>query len=147
MNNSLFERSFSRRINAPLEKTWQAWAALWSVWVQMNMSNDFRKGGSYNNGMGEGGEYIEIVPQKTISFTWQMKRYQPVSSIEVRFVPEGPSCTICTLTHKNLQCESDAADAELGWNWAMDSLQSFLEEGKALSWEQWEEKNKQQNIS
>ena len=58
----------------------------------------------------------------------------------LRFTARGDE-TLCKLVHLNLQSESGVNDAQLGWASAMDSLQSFLEAGKALSWEEWEARN------
>jgi len=136
-----FNTSFERQINAAIEKVWQAWAdaSLWSSWVFMNMKTDFRVGGRYDNGKDEGGEYLEIVPMQKIKFTWEMKRYRPGSIIEIEFESTGQS-TLCKLLHSNLQTLNDVHDAELGWNWALYSMQCFLETGKPVSWEAWENK-------
>ena len=143
MKNQTYETSFEREINSPLENVWSAWSdqTKWSSWVSMKMTTDFRVGGRYNNGNGEGGRYLEIIPHKIIQFTWEMKRYKPGSIIEVSFYNNKADTTICKLSHKNLQSISDKSDSELGWNWAMDSLKSFIENGKALSWEEWETLN------
>lgn len=135
-----FTTSFERKIALPIENVWNAWAdrTKWSSWVQMEMTNDFRVGGEYHNGKGEGGKYVKIVPLETIRFTWEMKRYQPGSIIEVNFKETENQTTECQLIHSNLQTQSDKDDSVLGWNWAMDSLKSFLENGKPLSWEEWE---------
>ena len=108
----------------------------------MNMTNDFVVGGEYGNGQGEGGKYLKIVPMETIQFSWNMRRYKPGSIIEVSFAKKGNTTTECKLIHSNLQSQSDKDDSGLGWNWAMDSLKSFLETGKPLSWEEWEKFNK-----
>ena len=96
--------------------------------------------GRFENGQGEGGTYTSIDPHKLIGFTWDMRRYKPGSTIEVR-AAKGDE-TPCQLARLNLQSESDVDDARLGWAWAMDSLQSFLEAGKALSWEEREARNR-----
>lgn len=142
MGKRLFETTHQYKINAPPEKVWQAWAdaAQWSVWVQMNMSNNFSIGKKFSNGKNEGGEYLAIAYLQKISFTWEMKRYTAGSIVTIHFKPDE-NATICTLTHHQLQTQSDLQDARLGWNWAMDSLQSFMENNKPLSWEEWEAKH------
>ncbi len=144
MSAQAFTNSISRQIKAPVKKVWDAWADkyYWSEWVMMTITNDFRVGGKYDNGKGEGGEYKEIKLHEKISFTWNMKRYIPGSYVEVSFLSIDDKTTLCTLTHQNLQAESDRADSELGWSWAMDSLQAFLETGKPVSWEAWEKQKK-----
>lgn len=140
MSNQPIMTSFTRNISASVNDVWTAWSdqVKWSSWVLMDMTNDFKTGGEYNNGKGEGGRYLKIVPMETIQFTWEMKRYKPGSIIEVNFKPLENTRTVCTLLHSNLQSQNDKDDSELGWNWAMDSLKSFLETGKPLSWEEWE---------
>lgn len=140
MSNQIFETSFERKITAPIKDVWDVWAdpAKWSLWVLMEMTNEFKVGSEYRNGKGEGGSYLKIVPMESIQFSWEMKRYKPGSIIEVNFKSIDNQITECKLIHSNLQTEGDKDDSELGWNWAMDSLKSFLETGKPLSWEEWE---------
>lgn len=140
MNNQTFITSFERKITAPIKDVWEAWAdaGKWSSWVLMDMTNDFKVGSEYHNGKGEGGRYLKIVHKETIQFSWEIKRYKPGSIVEVNFKSIDNKITECKLIHTNLQTQSDKDDSELGWNWAMDSLKSFLETGKPLSWEEWE---------
>ncbi len=134
-----FSMSTQRLIAAPAADVWTAWAdpVRWSQWVQMTMTSDFRAGGRFDNGQGEGGVYKRIREPSLLMFTWEMQRYKPGSSVEVYITEQGDK-TLCRLDHVALQLEDDMHDAELGWAWAMDSLQTFLETGTALSWEQWE---------
>lgn len=140
MKNQTFVTSFERKINAPIKNVWEAWADAdkWSSWVLMDMTNDFNVGGEYHNDKGEGGRYLKIVNMETIQFSWEMKRYKPGSFVEVRFKSIDNKVTECQLIHTNLQSQIDKHDSELGWNWAMDSLKSFLETGNPLRWEEWE---------
>ena len=135
----LYSMSTQRLIAAPIADVWSAWAdpLRWSQWVMMDMTSDFRAGGRFSNGKGEGGMYKRISEPSLLMFTWDMSRYQSGSSVEVYITEQGDQ-TLCRLDHVALQHIDDMHDAEVGWAWAMDSLKTFLETGAPLSWEQWE---------
>jgi uncharacterized protein YndB with AHSA1/START domain len=138
--NPTFKITFERTINAPIQKVWEAWSdpTTWSKWAFQNITSDFKVGGKFDNGKGEGGEYIIIEPLKLIRFTWDINHYEPGSFIQIIFISKGEKETLCRLEHNELKRQSDKLDSEIGWNWGMDSLKSFLETGKGLTWDDWQ---------
>lgn len=139
----------SRTLRAPIDRVWRAWAdgAEWSAWVGMSMRVDFRCGGRFDNGHGEGGEYLAIERPSLIRFTWEMNRYEPGSFVEVRLTARGPNTTECELRHLQLHTTQNCEDAHRGWSWAMDSLQSWVESGEPLPWEAWDARQGQRSES
>lgn len=41
------------------------------------------------------------------------------------------------LSHEKLSSKAEVEDLREGWSWAMDSLKSYLETGKSISWKEW----------
>jgi uncharacterized protein YndB with AHSA1/START domain len=139
MEQPAFECMAERLIQAPASAVWQAWAdaGKWSAWAQMNITSDFRTGGRWNNDNGEGGEYIEITEHRLIRFTWEMKRFFPGTMVDVSLLANNNGSAICRLRHKNLQRQQDCNQADMGWNWAMDSLKCLLETNQSLKPCEW----------
>jgi uncharacterized protein YndB with AHSA1/START domain len=131
--------STSRTIRAPLDRVWRAWAdpGEWSSWIGMTMRTSFRCGGRFDNGHGEGGEYLAIERPRLIRFTWEMHGYEPGSFVEVRFSERGPGRTECELRHLQLHTVQNCEDAHRAWSSAMDSLQAWVERDPSMTREAW----------
>lgn len=129
----------TRTIATGIKRAYAAWAdpALLSRWFTTTARRDFQVGGRYENSDGDSGEFLKIVPNRLIRFTWENKQPQPESRVNVEFSQQGENCTAVRLTHEKLKTKKDADKLKQGWSWAMDSLKSFLETGIAISYSDW----------
>jgi uncharacterized protein YndB with AHSA1/START domain len=127
----------ARHVSAPLEQVWDAWTDpnRLACWFTEQAEVDLRVGGRYRNSDGDEGEYLEIVPHQRLRFTWEQADYAPgsVVTVELAAADEG---TIVRLEHANVACD-DTEDLEIGWNWSLDSLVSYLHSGMGITFEQW----------
>jgi uncharacterized protein YndB with AHSA1/START domain len=128
-----------REISVPAEQAYNAWAdaALLSQWFTTNAKQDFRVGGRYSNDDGDAGEFLEVVPNERLKFTWEQPQHKPGSTVTVEFIPDAPDIVDVRLTHSGLRTEEDAASLQEGWEWALDSLKSFLESGEPIRYNEW----------
>lgn len=135
-----FRTSVQRTIDVPAGDAFDAWAQASKLarWFTTTAEQDFREGGRYSNGDGDSGEFKRIVPGKLIRFTWEQKHHRPGSVVTVTFAPRGGSRSVVRITHSRLVTAADRDDLKLAWSWAADSLKSFLETGKPITWEAWE---------
>jgi uncharacterized protein YndB with AHSA1/START domain len=134
-----FAVNVSRTISVPVERAWQAWAdpAEMSAWFTTNATQDFREGGSYDNGDGDKGIYKKIVPNERLHFTWENENHCPGSMVIVEFISKNDKTTVA-ITHEKLPDKAGCEDMKKGWTWALTSLKSYLETGSPISYESWE---------
>lgn len=72
------------------------------------------------------GIYREVVPEKTLAFTWDLPGVsEPVSLVTFRLEPFDGG-TELTLTHEHLPDEEARKSHEDGWNGLLDKLPVFL---------------------
>jgi len=72
------------------------------------------------------GIYREVIPEKKLSFTWDLPGTQePKSLVTFRLEPLGTG-TELTLTHEHLPDEAARNSHEQGWNGLLDKLPRFL---------------------
>ena len=143
-----FNATVQRTVRTSRQRCWHAWAntAQLSHWFTTSAWQEFRVGGRYENSDGDSGVFLEIVPDKLLRFTWENRRHQPGSEVSVSFAVSGSSGAIIRLQHRKLKNKRDAVKLKQGWNWAMDSLKSFLETGRPISHSDWSKKqNKKPN--
>jgi uncharacterized protein YndB with AHSA1/START domain len=135
-----FAVNVTRTIEAPVEKAWSAWAnpAELSTWFTTEAQQDFREGGSYQNADKDKGVFKKIVPNQRLEFTWDNEKHSPGSIVIVEFMSKGPNKTTVAITHDKLADSQATADMKIGWTWALTSLKSYLETGKAIRYEEWE---------
>jgi uncharacterized protein YndB with AHSA1/START domain len=127
----------ARHVSAPIEQVWEAWTDPHQLanWFTEHAEIDLRVGGRYRNSDGDEGEYLEVLPPRRLRFTWEQPDYAPGGVVAVELAPADEG-TIIHVEHANVACD-DAEDLEIGWNWSLDSLVSFLESGIGISFEQW----------
>jgi uncharacterized protein YndB with AHSA1/START domain len=129
-----------RTITASAEAAFDAWSSLekQSAWYTTGTKHDFRVGGRYSNADGDCGSYLEIVPNARLAFTWEQPCHSPGSKVLIEFMPVDTDVVNVRLTHSNLSQPEDASDLLLGWEWALDSLKSYLETGAGIGYRDWE---------
>jgi len=131
-----------RRIKATPAKVWAAIAMpeLMMQWwgpdagPTLSVVADVRPGGRFSvvfrllNGEEHNptGIYQEVVPEKTLVFTWDLPGTpEPESLVTFRLEPFDGG-TVLTLTHEHLPDESARTSHEEGWNGLLDKLPLFL---------------------
>ena len=95
---------------------------LWRRWQGMHATLDARVGGMFSmlmaNGMNARGEFLELVPDRRVVFTWGWVDHEtiPVGStvVEVDLRPEGAE-TVLVLTHRGLPTD-EVAIHRIGWD-------------------------------
>jgi uncharacterized protein YndB with AHSA1/START domain len=112
-----------RRIAAPPASVYAylTEADKWIRWQGIGATLDPRKGGIFSLAMPNGanalGEFVELVPDARVVFTWGWLHHPSVppgsSIVEIDLVPDG-SGTLLTLTHRGLADDEVAIHAE-GW--------------------------------
>lgn len=127
----------ARRVSAPVERVWEAWTDpnQLACWFTEHAEQDLRVGGRYRNSDGDEGEFLEIAPPNRLRFTWEQPDYASggIVTVELAAVDGG---TIVQIEHANVSCD-DAEDLEVGWNWSLDSLVSYIQTGIGIPFEQW----------
>jgi uncharacterized protein YndB with AHSA1/START domain len=123
----------ARRVTASPETVWSAWADpdRLAHWFTTHAEQDLRVGGRYRNGDGDEGEFLEIVPGRRLKFTWEQADYAPGSDVTVEIIPADNGGTEIYVEHAHIACD-DTEDLETGWNWALDSLVSYLTTGMGI---------------
>lgn len=123
-----------------IESLWQAWAdeKIVSRWFTTNAKQDFREGGAYDNGDGDKGTFLRIVPHELLQFSWDNEKHSPGTVVTITFRTLGAEASELELVHRGLADEACARDMSKGWNWAMDSVKLFLETGQPIGFEEWE---------
>lgn len=134
-NEVIVERS----ISVPAERAWKAWedASQVATWFTTKAEQDVRVGGRYSNDDGDSGEYLEVVPGERLRFTWEQPKAAPGTNVTVDFLPEAEDIVTVRIRHDGLP-ESEVSGLQDGWDWALDSLKSYLETGSPIGFEDWQ---------
>jgi uncharacterized protein YndB with AHSA1/START domain len=127
-----------RSISAPVARVYDAWedASQIGTWFTTNAVQDVRVGGRYSNGDGDSGEFTEVEPGRRLRFTWEQPKASPGSSVSVEFTPDAEDITTVRLVHHDVAPEF-VSDLQTGWEWALDSLKSYLETGTPIGHNDW----------
>lgn len=112
-----------RHIAAPAEVVYDHLtdSESWSRWQGVGAQIDARPGGIFGVTMGNGmmarGQFVELVPNRRVVFTWGWIDHPGLppgsSTVEVVLVPEGDGTRV-TLTHRELPDE-EIAPHTAGW--------------------------------
>lgn len=134
----------SEIINADSVNVFDAWAdeRKLSVWFTTNAKSEFRTGGRYSNNDGDEGEYLEIIPEKLIRFTWNNKEHCPGTEVTVKFYEAGQGQTEIKIIHERLLSRDHVSSMNEGWSWAVHSLKAYLETGHPVKYEDWKKNRK-----
>ncbi len=138
-----FRLSVTRIIHAPCTLVYQAWTdpAQLSQWLNpkdtacRSVSADLKVGGHYRISMdcGKGehiaaGEYLEIIPNERLQFTWHWDHYpMPDSVITLTFEDLGGT-TRLTLVHAGLPDQEDVTEHSQGWNMLLEKQAGMIEQ-------------------
>lgn len=98
---------------------------------------DFRVGGKYklnfkNHKVSNWGEFLEIIPQQKIVFTWCQTfgpDQKPDTQVSIELIPEGPN-TKLVLIHTGFKDQSTCDDHYQGWNGGINDLTVEMESGR-----------------
>ncbi|MFT5585442.1 MAG: hypothetical protein ACI9VR_003034 [Cognaticolwellia sp.] len=130
-----------RRIHASPETLFDAWISPESLAVflcpapgvrTVDIQVDARVGGAFSLVMLAGesripvrGEYLAVDRPHRLEFTWLSARTTGVSTVVLRFEPDG-SDTILTLEHRGFLDEASRSDHDGGWKHILDCQQVLL---------------------
>ncbi len=128
-----------RTIAATSRRIYAAWtdAELLASWFSDNVESDPVVGGKYNNEDGDTGSYLELIPARKIHMTWNNAKAGKGSLLTITLRPDGTGRTVVQITHANLKAEKSIPGFREGWNWALDSLRSFVENGQRIRYSEW----------
>jgi uncharacterized protein YndB with AHSA1/START domain len=129
-----------RTITASSDAAYEAWSSAekQSAWFTTVVRHDLKVGGRYSNADGDCGVFREIVPNRRLRFSWEQPCHSPGSEVTIEFEPVDTDVVNVRLTHTNITRSEDASDLVLGWEWALDSLKSYLETGSGIAYRDWE---------
>ena len=102
-------------------------------WKGNNAQLDARPGGVFDVGFADGnrvrGEYVEVVPNRRVVFTWGWDSPSAVqaagSTVEIDLEPRGKG-TRLRLVHRGLPAEARASHSE-GWDYFLPRLIAVAE--------------------
>lgn len=139
-----YEITVSRVIAAPTRRVFECLVEPTdlSKWFARGSSVEARVGGLYRNRDGDRGEFLAIRKPKLLRFTWENPRHAPGTVVEIALAARGRGKVTAALTHRRLRTQRDAAKMKEAWNWAMDSLRSYVETGRPVAVEAWERARK-----
>jgi uncharacterized protein YndB with AHSA1/START domain len=129
-----------REVTSSIEAAWQAWTSAEQLdrWFTTGVKQDLRVGGRYSNADGDCGSFLEIEPNRRLRFTWEQPCHSPGGEVTVELEALDSDVVNVRLTHSGLGRPEDLSDLTLGWEWALDSVKSFLETGNGIRYRDWE---------
>ncbi|MGH8924367.1 MAG: SRPBCC family protein [Acidimicrobiia bacterium] len=123
-----------RRIAAPPASVYAYLtdADKWIRWQGVGATLDPRKGGIFSlsmpNGANARGEFVELIPDAKVVFTWGWLDHPGVppgsSIVEIDLAPDGTG-TLLTLTHRELPEDEVPVHTE-GWNLYLPRLAAVV---------------------
>lgn len=135
-----YELRVKKIIQVPVAETYAAFTDKDKLsWFSEGSEINLQKGGRFSNADGDSGEYLDIVPHRLLTFTWETS--QEVSRVEVQFKVLSEVSTEVSLRQYLLNQEADAEKMKTCWSWALASLASFLETGRPLTMSEWKKAN------
>lgn len=141
MSEATHELKVDRNVAVDCEQVFAAFtqADHLSRWFTKDARVDLRVGGRYSNADGDKGEFLEIDPPNRVRFTWDNEKHCPETEVDVSFECAADDRTRIRLVHSGLASEKAVAEMREGWTWALDSLASYLETGKPITFENWQQ--------
>jgi uncharacterized protein YndB with AHSA1/START domain len=126
--------SVSRTIAGPIELVYDAFTRPEDArkWFARGQRADVTKGGRYENGLGDRGEYRTVRRPDLLRFTWESPQAATASTVEVRLVRKGPQKTSITVEHQKIADRKAHTALQERWSTALDALRAHVESGAAL---------------
>ena len=130
-----------RTIKASAAEAFRAFtdADLLSHWFTTRAEVEARKGGRYRNADGDQGEYLEVNPPHQLTFTWDNPQHCPGTIVTLTFRDVAKERVLVRLLHRELKSAADVDHMREGWQWALTNLKLFLEEGRTITFEEWQQ--------
>lgn len=138
-----------RTIKASAEQAFRAFSdpELLTRWFTTDAQVDLRKGGEYANADGDRGAYLDIHAPTRLSFTWNNPQHCPGSIVTLTFRDVARGRVLVRLLHRELKSEAEVDQMREGWQWALTNLKYFLEEGRTITFEEWQQSSKRRGGS
>lgn len=127
---------FLRTFETPVEKlfsTCQNPASFFAFMGELAQGSvDFRVGGKYQLPTAKGeikGEFLEIVPNQKITFSWQVGCSGPLenSNVTLNFIAADASTSKLELIHKGLMLEEDQKAHRSGWEAVTNNMRQLIQ--------------------
>jgi uncharacterized protein YndB with AHSA1/START domain len=136
-----FEISVTRRMEATAPRAFDALSrpSDLSHWFTRGARATLEVGGAYSNRDGDRGRFLALVRPKRIRMSWENELHAPGTIVEFTIVRMAGGKIQVGVTHSRLASRTVAETMKEAWAWALDSLRSYLETGKPISVEAWEE--------
>lgn len=113
-----------------------------SRWFTRGARANVEVGGSYSNHDGDRGRFLAVARPRRLRMSWENEKHAPGSVVEFTLASAGRGKTQVEVTHSRLASRRDAEKMKEAWSWALDSLRSYLETGKPIPVETWEEERR-----
>lgn len=139
-----FEVSVQRTMQASPTEAFAAFtqANHLNRWFTTKARVNLKVGGKYSNADRDRGTYLAVKPPRMVRFTWDNEKHCPDTTVEVTFTPPSRGKVAVRVQHAKIGTKKDREDMKEGWSWALDSLKSYLEKGKPVTFEAWKEAQK-----
>jgi uncharacterized protein YndB with AHSA1/START domain len=132
---------FKLQIAAPLDEVYSAFTneAAFCEWLCDVAQVDVRRGGHlflrWESGYFVNGEYVELIPDKKIGFSWHGAGEPGATQVKITFKSQ-PDGTALVLSHQGIGSENAwkkmHKEFKQGWKRALENLKSVLETGQDL---------------
>ena len=134
-----YRSRIQRTIDAPAAKAFDAWvdAKTNAKWYASSANHDAKVGGAYSNSNGDKGQFLEVSKGKKLRYTWENPKNAPGTVVTVNFRPFGRNKCKVQVTHSKLPKKTDIDKFQEYWNWATDSLKSFIDSGRRMTMDAW----------
>ncbi|MCB1186147.1 SRPBCC domain-containing protein [bacterium] len=134
-----YRSRIQRTIDAPAAKAFDAWvdAKTNAKWYASSANHDAKVGGAYSNSNGDKGQFLEVSKGKKLRYTWENPKNAPGTVVTVNFRPFGRNKCKVQVTHSKLPKKTDIDKFQEYWNWATDSLKSFIDNGRRMTMDAW----------
>ena len=113
-----------------------------SHWFTRGARANLEVGGTYSNRDGDRGRFLAVARPRRLRMSWENEKHAPGTVVEFTLAAAGNGKTRVAVTHSRLATRRDAEKMKEAWSWALDSLRSYLDTGKPISVESWEEERR-----
>ena len=113
-----------------------------NAWFTTGAKVDLRVGGRYKNRDRDTGEFLEVVPNKRLRFTWDNRDHAPGTIVEIVLTRKQEGTTVSLLHYgfsKRKDFEHYSSNVS-GWSWALSNLKAYLEGRPVFQYEDWRKK-------